>query len=406
MRLRRSIEFLLLLTVLGIPPHLCADDSEDVIKKARQLSAAKHRDQAIRLLEDYLDQSEDGDVRLVYGLMLSWEGKYDQARLELKTVLLEHPAYSDAARALTNVELWSDHPEAADEITSRFLEREPDDRDLMVQRVRALRALKRRPEAFKLITKILQVSPGDKEALDLREGILEEGQAWRTVFSQSNTWFSDGTSPWSEQSLSMKRGSNAGSTIFRFSRAHQYGYSSDQLEVDSYPHLWKGAYAYVNGGFSPDRNLYPAYRFGTDVYQNLGHGWETSGGFRRLIFSSTAITVYTALLGRYHANWYFSGRTFITPDQAGPSRSIHLQARRYFGHERYINIGYGTGASPYEVRSLNEVGRLNSQSVAAGMNWYMGKWFITASGGFAREDLLHRGRQGQYNLGFSVARKF
>ena len=406
MRLRRFIEFLLLLAVLGVPPNLRAYDAEDVIKKARALSAAKHRDQAIRLLEDYLEQSEDGDVRLVYGLMLSWEGKYEQARKELKTVLLEHPAYADAAKALTNVELWSEHPEVAEEIASRFLEREPDDRDLLLQRVRALRALKRRREAFAVITKILQISPGDKEAVDLREGIRQEEQAWRTVFTQSNTWFNDGTSPWSEQSLSVKRGSNAGSTIFRFSRAHQYGYRSDQIEVDSYPHLWKGAYAYVNGGFSPDRNLYPAYRFGTDIYQSLGHGWEGAGGFRRLIFTTTAITVYTALVGRYHANWYFSGRTFITPDQAGPSRSIQLEARRYYGFERYLNFRYSTGASPFEIRSLNEVGILHSQSVSAGLNWYKGKWYITASGGWAQEDLIHRGQHGQYNLGLSIARKF
>jgi len=410
MSIRRSIEFLLLLTVWVLPTDLpgadvIASSAEEAIKKARELSAAKHRDQAIHVLEDFLEQREDGDVRLVLGLVLSWNGEYGRARRELKAVLLEHPDYTDAARALANVELWSDHPDAAEELTNHFLEREPDDRGLMVQRVRALRALKRRREAFEVIAKILQVAPGDKETLDLREGLREEEQAWKALFTQSNTWFSDGFSPWSEQSLSLKRGSNAGSTIFRVSRAHQFGLTSDQLEIDSYPHLWKSAYAYVNAGYSPDHNLYPTFRFGSDVYQSLGRGWETSGGFRRLIFSSTRITVYTGLLGRYHRSWYFSGRTFLVPDQAGPSRSIQLLARHYFGFERYLSFRYGTGASPFEVRSLNEVGILNSQTFASDANWFVGKWSMSVSAGWAREDRVNRDRQGQYNLSFNVARK-
>ena len=409
-RLRLAKSFLSATTLCVVwlaPPRLSAADAGDVIRQARELSSQKHRDKALRLLEDFLEDSEDGDVRLVYGLMLSWDGKYDQARRELKTVLLEHPGYTDAARALTNVELWSDHPDAAEKLTDRFLEREPDDRDLSVQRVRSLRALKRRKEALALLTRVLIVSPGDTEALDLQRAVRQEDQAWQTVFGQYYTWFSDGSSPWSEQTISLKRGANAGSTIFRFSRSNRFGLSSSQIEADSYPHLWKGAYGYLNAGFSPDRNLYPAYRFGADVYQNLSHGWEGSGGFRRLIFASTRITVYTGMLGRYHANWFFSGRTFLTPDDTGLSRSIQLQARRYLGDGgRQLTFRYSMGASPFEIRSLNEVGILNSSSVAMDFNWYAGKWLMSATGGWAREDRLNRERQGQYNLGVTVSRRF
>jgi YaiO family outer membrane protein len=386
---------------------LFADDAEDVIRKARELSSNKHRAQAIQLLEDFLEGSEDGDVRLVYGLMLSWDGKYEQARRELKTVLLEHPAYTDAARALANVELWSEHPDAAEKIIDRFLEREPDDRDLSVQRVRALRAMKRRKEALALLNRVLIISPGDKEALDLRSAIRQEEQAWRAVFGENNTWYSGGFSPLTERTLSLKRGANAGSTVFSYSLARQFGYTSSQVNVDSYPHLWKGAYAYVNGGISPDHNLYPHYRFGADIYQNLGHGWEGSGGFRRLLFSTSHLTVYTAMLGRYHANWFFSGRTFLTPGSEGTSRSIQLEARRYLGDGgRFILFRYSFGASPYEIQSLNEVGILNSSSYTTAMNWFMGNWLLSGTAGIAHEERANLARQAQYNLGITLARRF
>lgn len=386
---------------------LFAEDAEDVIRKARDLSAAKHRGQAIELLKDFLEQSEDGDVRLVYGLMLSWDGKFEQARRELKTVLLEHPGYTDAARALANVEIWSDHPESAETLIDRFLEREPDDRDLSVQKVRALRAMKRRKEALALLNRILIISPGDKEALDLRSAIRLEDQSWRAVVTENNTWYSGGFSPLTERTLSVKRGANAGSTVFSYSLAQQFGYTSSQVNVDSYPHLWKGAYAYVNGGMSPDHNLYPHYRFGADIYQNLGHGWEGSGGFRRLLFASTHITVYTAMVGRYHANWFFSGRTFLTPSDEGLSRSVQLEARRYLGDGgRFVLFRYSMGASPYEIQSLNEVGILNSSSYYSEMNWFWRKWLLSGGSGWAHVDRANLAPQAQYNLSLSLARRF
>jgi hypothetical protein len=83
-----------------------------------------------------------------------------------------------------------------------------------------------------------------------------------------------------------------------------------------------------------------------------------------------------------------------------------LQARRYFGHERYFSVRYGIGASPFEIRNLNQIGVLNSQSFTSDMNWYIGKWFVSASGGWASQDRINLGLQHQYNLGVSVARKF
>ncbi len=60
------------------------------------------------MLQSHLSSTpRDVDARLVYGLMLSWDGRYDEARAELQRVLTQTPEYTDARVALMNVEWWS-----------------------------------------------------------------------------------------------------------------------------------------------------------------------------------------------------------------------------------------------------------------------------------------------------------
>ncbi len=82
-----------------------ASAQDDVISRARAASAEGRRAEALMLLEDHLaDSPQDVDARLTYGLMLSWDGKFAQARTQLQRVLATSPDYGDAKVALMNVE--------------------------------------------------------------------------------------------------------------------------------------------------------------------------------------------------------------------------------------------------------------------------------------------------------------
>ena len=84
-----------------------------------------------------------------------------------------------------------------------------------------------------------------------------------------------------------------------------------------------------------------------------------------------------------------------------------MQARRYFGDgQRYAGFRYGMGASPFEIRSLNEVGILNSSWVASDVNWWLGKWLLSGTAGWGRQERVFQARQFEYNLGFTVTRRF
>ena len=80
----------------------------DVITTARAMYSSGQHPQALATLQSHLSGTpRDVDARLVYGLMLSWDGRYEDARMELQRVLTQTPEYKDARVALMNVAWWS-----------------------------------------------------------------------------------------------------------------------------------------------------------------------------------------------------------------------------------------------------------------------------------------------------------
>jgi len=102
-------------------------------QRAREAATAGRRPEALALLASHLAVSpRDVDARLLYGLVLSWERRYDEAQRELRQVLKEAPQYTDARVALMNVEWWSGRARDAHETADRILARETTDRDRFV----------------------------------------------------------------------------------------------------------------------------------------------------------------------------------------------------------------------------------------------------------------------------------
>jgi YaiO family outer membrane protein len=380
---------------------------EDLLTHARTLATSHYREEALDLLAARLgEHPTDVDARLLYGLILSWEGRWDDAREALKQAVAQTPGYADAVMALANVEIWSGHPDAADGVTSKYLEEKPGDIGVLLVRARARRALKQSADELQDLKDVLVLEPGNKEAADLRRAVREESSQWDFGSSYDSILFNDHTSSWNEETVSVRRGVNAGSLIFRGSRATRWGYKSSLAEMDWYPHIRPGTYAYLNFGYSPEGILYPTFRAGAELFQNLGHGYEASAGMRRLMFSTTKVSVYTGSVGRYYKNWYASARTFIVPGDPSPSVSGQLLVRRYFDDgERYVGFRYGRGAAPFEIRNLNDIGVLDSSSYGAETYWRFGNHvLISVSGGTAKQDRINRDLLQQYyfSLGLSL----
>jgi len=224
---------------------------------------------------------------------------------------------------------------------------------------------------------------------------------------QSYDWFNNGQPGWFESQVALKYQTAGGPVIARFSHANRFGLDSSLVEIDAYPRLRKGLYAYLNVGWSPDKKLYPENRFGAELFQSLPHGMELSGGLRSLGFTSR-VNVYTGSVSKYHGRWLVTARTYLTPDSTGDSYSLQFQGRRYFGDDvSYFGLRYGTGRAPTETGSLNEIEVLRSHVMGGELNWRLSKrWMLNLLGSHSMEDRLAQSRLGHNSASLTAYFRF
>jgi len=361
----------------------------DGLSSARNLAASGHRAEALRIVRTHLaEYPGDADARTFLGTVLSWEGDYDGSRRELEAVLENDPRHDDALAALVNVELWSGHASRAEELARRRLRVTPHDAARLIQHARALIALDRPREGREELTRALAAEPGNEEALRLRGNLRPELQ-WSARGSATTERFNADRTPWYETSLEFGRVTPAGPVSVRGTRATRFGLRDDQFEIEMYPEIRRGTYAYVSAVFAPDAVLFPERRIAADLFQSVGRGFEISGGVRHMRFARD-VNVYTGSVSKYYRAWLFTLRTYITPDTAGPSQSFHGSFRRYFGGESrsYVGMRYGRGASREEIRSVNDIEALNADVVAAELNQGLSRRVELSLGvSYGREEL-------------------
>lgn len=362
----RFIVYIALLAAIlvFVPRPALALAEEDVLASARQLaySGKEHRDQALALLKEYLDKEDGSDARTLYGTVLSWQGRYDEARVQLKMVLAAHPNHGDALPALLNVEFWSDHPENVEQLAREALARDPKNVEWMLAEAKALRKLNREHEATKVLDQILAMDHDNKDAAQMHREITVDSLKQEVQVSHSYDWFSDGRSGQHESVLSFSNPTPLGSVLARVSRADRFSLVSYQTELEFYPHIRPGTYGFINVGYSYDANLYPRYRVGADLFHNIGRGYEVSGGYRHLGFTG-GVDIYTFSLAKYYKNFLFTGRGFVTPGAPGTSGTALFSARYFLGNEGlhdYVELRYSRGASPAQARTTEDILVLSS----------------------------------------------
>jgi YaiO family outer membrane protein len=158
----------------------------------------------------------------------------------------------------------------------------------------------------------------------------------------------DDLDAWHMLSAELGRRFSGGSIIGRVNWAERFNQTGLQYEVDAYPRLGKGMYAYLNAGVSSD-DIFPDRRFGAQLYRSVGNGFELSIGGRLLQFDDTDVVIYTGSIGRYWGNYYLTFRpTFADSDTRNDmSSSGAVLFRRYYATgDDYIGFRGNFGRVP------------------------------------------------------------
>lgn len=405
------LNFVFVALLLAGPFGVLRASADDEVSRARALafSGAQHRGEALSLLQARLAKvPDDGDALTLYGTILSWEGRYDEGRQALQKVLDRNPDHSDALPAMLNLELWSDHPARAEQLAREALRRHPNDPSLLMFLARAQRNQNHEKESAQTLDEVLKVSPSNQEARELRRRMVYQARKWEVSYDFTYDWFSSVFDSQKESTLSLRGPTPVGSAIGRVSRADRFGDHSYQLSGEIYPHIRPGTYAFLTVGGSPDSVLYPQYFVGGDLYQSVGHGFEASGGYRRLQFTDD-VNIFTAALYKYYGNWLYSGRIYLTPDDLGVSKTGVFAARRFFGDEGvhdYLEFRFSYGASKALATTTLDLISLTSTRYTVDYDKRLGNWHAAVKLGAGSEDQQFGGKVNRYTVEGSIYYRF
>ncbi len=328
-------------------------DADELFDRARKLTFNSQRDSARQLLKLALQESPNYvDIRIFYARTLAWDGMRDEARKELKTVFNQKPFNVEALLFAIDVEQWDDKPAEALKICVTALRKFPNHEEFLVQKSKILRDLNRDNEALITLSILEDINPSNPEVPKIRESIKSNFIMQGISATETFDWYTKVFDPNHLVALQYNRSTYFGSIIGRLNYRNTRGKDGFQIEVDAYPRIVSGIYAYVSYGFAGSASsLFSEHRAGLEAFFKLPEKFEGSFGARYLNFGTGSdITIYTGSLGYYYKDYWFSLRPFITPSSVSFSRSISFATRWYYDGtaDEYASLKAGAGFSPDE----------------------------------------------------------
>jgi YaiO family outer membrane protein len=383
---------------------------------ARDLAFNGKRAQAQDSLKFILTKYPDYlDIRAFLASTYSWDGNYSEARKEFMYVLAKDTNRKTDWIAYIKNEQYAEKYYKALELSLKALTVFNDDADLLQLKAKSELNSGKSQEALSTMKEAAKLYPNNEEVLSYQNSIENELSFNTIGISYSVDMYNKNDRENMHYStLSYSRQTKYGSINTKLNYSNRFLTDNYQFEVDLYPRIAEGLYAYVSGGFS-NSSLNPTQRYGFELFKSLPKSFEASLGFRWLKFS-TETTIYTGSLGWYTGNSYWAFRTYVTPGAPGTSKSGTLIYRKYRSDaENYFTVEGGFGASPALDRFIpgftgKEIFDLDSQKVVFGY-FFSSKnkknaWGFNASA-FREEKPFAKGDYFLYtSLGVSYAVKF
>jgi YaiO family outer membrane protein len=331
--------------------------------KARELAFSGKGLEARTVCYDILKSKPDFyDARILIGRTFSWEKNFQSGREELKKVLDADADNKDALSAMIDLEKWAGNPDKALSYCENGLSFYPNEETFIVYKIKLLQEQGEETKSLQLIDELLELNPSSEDGLALLNQYKSSRMIYKAIYQHDYEYYEQPyTRKWHLSSFQLARRNSWGTLTGKVNlgdlildgESFWSNNLAKQFEIEAYPRITKRSYAYLAYAYSPD-DLFPRHRFGAEWYYQLPKSFEVSGGFRFLQFDTDAskenIFIYTASLSKYYRNYWFSFRTYLTPQSGNLSQSYWLTARRYLRDSKnYVGIELGTGVSPEET---------------------------------------------------------
>ncbi|WP_445665387.1 YaiO family outer membrane beta-barrel protein [Fodinibius sp. AD559] len=384
----------------------------ELYKKARTVAFDDgDYEKARKYAYEALDRSPDyHGIRIFVARLYSWEGNYEKAVEELSDVLDKDPQNRRALMALVDTQKWSGEMDEALKTANRGLEYYPSDTEFMLTKGSVLYGMENYEEAEQTYKRILADDSGNRKAREELKDVQLHQMKYRATVSYRYDRFRTRFDPWQFTQFGLTRQTPIGSIIGRVEYARRFGSDGVQFNIDAYPSIAPGLYAYVNAGYSQS-SIYPDYRFGFSLYKSLPSGFELEAGMRYLDFETSQTDIYTVSLTKYLGSYLFTAQTYLVPSSGHTSKSLNLVTRRYFGTaESYLSLNAGYGSSPIEIEiSPNTVSikALDSWSVSIDGQYPLSEvWFIGGNVGFDSSEYPNNFTRERFSAKVNISYRF
>ncbi len=356
---------------------------EVTFEEARNLAyEGDFRSANVMLSQLVKPESKDYNARSLLASTYSWNGEYDKAREEFNTITSSERNNRNTWIAAIKNELYAKNNAIAIGLANKALVYLKSDDE--VERLKTIAeegvanteyqesgwfnqddAVVSQKKSVAITKKEEQgaVKPEAIDTLAAKTPVAEEVLNNKISVQNSATVYDTRYDPMFYSSISFKRQTLAGSIIPRINYSNRLGVNGVQYDLDFYPKFSKRFYAYLNYGYS-NSSIYPNHKMGGDLYANLPGAFEFSAGGRYITFETKNVSVITNSLGHYRGNYYFSLRSYITPQPDNLTRfSGNLLVRKYLKDaENYWGLNVGMGYSP-ELRQLTSGDELLAETL-------------------------------------------
>lgn len=327
--------------------------SDELFTLAREKAFQQEHSTARQLLKIALNKTPaNTDIRLFLARVFAWDKIMDSSRIELAHVLRQIPNNIEALSFNIDLELWDNNTDQALQICNRALRRFPSSEELLIKKVKILHSMKRDDEALVTLSILEDVNPSNGEIRTMRETIRADYILQGITIHDTYDNYSNTFSPSHLVYVQYNRSVYFGTAFVRLNARSQNNRTGLQGEIDFYPRISNGIYAYLNYGFAGASSLlFPEHRVGAEAFFKLPHAFEGSVGVRYLAFGNgTDVMMYTGTAGYYFNDFWFSVRPFVIPSSISFSRSLMFSARYYYdgSADEYFSARIGAGFSPDE----------------------------------------------------------
>ncbi len=322
-------------------------DPDSAFAEARKLAFDGKKAEAETSLKLILEKYPNYDeIRLFLATVYGWDKQYKLANEEYQQLLAKDKTKKDYWIGYIKNEIWADQPLKAIELANQALDVLPNNPEIVILKATAEKNNNELDKASQTITAFLKDNPNQKEALEFKSNLKSNLATNQISFKYAQDIFSEIYDPMYYYTLQYGKSTKRGSIFARYNLNKKFGEYGSQIELDAYPSIAKGLYAYLNLGYS-NSPIFPAWRYGFQLYKSLPKSFEASIGFRSLKFGDRYTNIFTGSVGKYIGNSFIFVVPYLIPSNEGLSKSVSVTYRKYRATaNQYFSVSTGFGFSP------------------------------------------------------------